>query len=328
MSCGSLTSSNRSMFLLGSNSKLILRKFYTEIRAIYFAANLFLPNSPRSSLQPNKTNRINKRMTSLPNAKSTLSIPIDTVTRPYTDATATLSVELEFEFHQCRWRTWCAFLLGVFFQEAAPFFVSSRHLQTNARETEDRARWSTARQRADLSPVFLALRVTPWVRVLSWHATATINSSFVLGDNGFGPKRLVYCSITSIAGMAATSWSTALACDVSGRKILAKRQGTYWRVLVHGFRANFLSGKIPHGTVSSSTRRDTLTLFDSDSCCACSSCCRAGPPSLSFLATLGGVGEQIVTIFFMSTHEDQWFCAKRYLILGSITSWMELLSPS
>ena len=88
--------------------------------------------------------------------------------------------------------------------------------------------------------------------------------------------------------------------------------------LVHGFRANFLSGKIPHGTVSLSTRRDTLTLFDSD-CCVCSSCCGAGPRSL-LCATLGGVSKQILTIFFVSTHEDQWFCAKRYLILGLITS--------
>jgi hypothetical protein len=59
------------------------------IRTIYFAADLFLPNSPRSSLQPNKMNRINKRMMTLPTAKSTLSIAIDTVTRPYANATAT-----------------------------------------------------------------------------------------------------------------------------------------------------------------------------------------------------------------------------------------------
>jgi hypothetical protein len=84
-----LPSSDLSRFLLGSNSKLILRKVYTGIRTIYFAADLFLPNSPRSSLQPNKTNRINKRMMALPKAKSMLSIAIDTVTRPYVDVTAT-----------------------------------------------------------------------------------------------------------------------------------------------------------------------------------------------------------------------------------------------
>ena len=88
--------------------------------------------------------------------------------------------------------------------------------------------------------------------------------------------------------------------------------------LVHGFRANFLSGKIPQGTVSSSTRRDTLTLFDLD-CCACSSCCKAGP-HLLLRATLGGVSKRILTIFFVSTHKDHWFCTKRYLLLGSITS--------
>ena len=85
--------------------------------------------------------------------------------------------------------------------------------------------------------------------------------------------------------------------------------------LVHGFRANILWG-YAYGTWSSSRRRDTLTSFDSDSCCAGSSCCRAGPPAL-LLATLGGVSKQILIIFFMSTHRDQWFCAKRYLILGS-----------
>jgi hypothetical protein len=35
---------------------------------------------------------------------------------------------------------------------------------------------------------------------------------------------------------------------------------------------------------------------------------------------LGGVSERMLTIFFVSTHDDQWFCAKRYLILGSMTS--------
>ena len=58
-------------------------------KLIYLAADLFLPNSPRSSLHPNNTTRINERMTALPNAKSTLSIAIDTVTRPYADAAAT-----------------------------------------------------------------------------------------------------------------------------------------------------------------------------------------------------------------------------------------------
>jgi hypothetical protein len=56
---------------------------------IYFAADIFLPNSPRSSLHPNNTNRINRRMTALPNTKSTLLIAINTVTRPYTNGTAT-----------------------------------------------------------------------------------------------------------------------------------------------------------------------------------------------------------------------------------------------
>jgi hypothetical protein len=51
--------------------------------------NIFLLNSPRSSLYPNNTNRKNKRMTAFPNARSMLSSGIDTVSRPYADATAT-----------------------------------------------------------------------------------------------------------------------------------------------------------------------------------------------------------------------------------------------
>ncbi len=51
------------------------------------------------------------------------------------------------------------------------------------------------------------------------------------GDDGFGPKRLAERSITLIVGTAVTTWSTALARDVGGKKIFAERQGTYWRVL-------------------------------------------------------------------------------------------------
>jgi hypothetical protein len=35
-----------------------------------------------------------------------------------------------------------------------------------------------------------------------------------------------------------------------------------------------------------------------------------------YLQRLATLGEQIVPIFFVSTHEDQWFCVKRYLIMG------------
>jgi len=52
-----------------------------------------------------------------------------------------------------------------------------------------------------------------------------------LGRQRFGPKQLAERSIASIVGTAATTWSTALARDVGGRKILAERQGTYWRAL-------------------------------------------------------------------------------------------------
>jgi hypothetical protein len=103
---------------------------------------------------------------------------------------------------------------------------------------------STARQRADSVSASLALRVTPWVQVLSWHETATINSSLALGDDGFGPKRLAKRSIASIWGMtAATLWLTALARDVGGSKIPAERQGNKWRALARA-RARLL-GKFP-----------------------------------------------------------------------------------
>jgi len=111
---------------------------------------------------------------------------------------------------------------------------------------EDRARMSATRQRADLGSVLLALRVTPWVRVLSWHAIGTINASLALGDDGFGPKRFAERSIASTAGMtAATLWSTALARDVGGRKNLAEHQGTDGWALTRA-RA-WLPGKYPLG---------------------------------------------------------------------------------
>ena len=49
-------------------------------------------------------------------------------------------------------------------------------------------------------------------------------SSLALGNDGFRPKRLAENSIVSIGGTAATSLSTALACDVGGRKNLAECQ--------------------------------------------------------------------------------------------------------
>jgi len=103
---------------------------------------------------------------------------------------------------------------------------------------------STVRQWAESVSVSLALRVAPCVRVLSWHGTATINSSLALADDRFGPKQFAERSIASIVGMtAATLWSTTLARDVGGSKIPAKRQGTNWRALARA-RAR-LPGKFP-----------------------------------------------------------------------------------
>ena len=111
-------------------------------------------------------------------------------------------------------------------------------------------------------------------------------------------------------------WRRLLATLAGGRSLpnVKELTGGCSNMLVYSVRVNILWG-FAHVTRSLSTRRDTLTSFDLDSYCACScsSCCGASPPTLS-LATLG---EQIGTIFFMSTHENQWFCAKCYLILGS-----------
>ena len=78
----------------------------------------------------------------------------------------------------------------------------------------------------------------PWVRVLSWHATGTINSSLALGDDGFGTKQLAERSIALIVGTAATTWLAALANNVRSRKNLSERQGTYLRALARA-RAQF-----------------------------------------------------------------------------------------
>jgi hypothetical protein len=68
--------------------------------------------------------------------------------------------------------------------------------------------------------------VTPWARrVLSGHATATINSSGASGNDGFGPTRLAEPSIASTLGTAATLRSTALARDDGSWKRLTDRRG-------------------------------------------------------------------------------------------------------
>jgi hypothetical protein len=78
------------------------------------------------------------------------------------------------------------------------------------------------------------MRVTPWAgRVLSWHATTTINSSGALGNDGFGPKWLAEPSIASTyLGTAATIRSTALARYGDSWKKLAERRGPCRRALV------------------------------------------------------------------------------------------------
>jgi hypothetical protein len=74
----------------GAENCFVITPHCMEVyQTIFLAADFFLPNSPRSSLHPINTNRINKWMMALADAKSTLSIAIDTVTRPYAYATAT-----------------------------------------------------------------------------------------------------------------------------------------------------------------------------------------------------------------------------------------------
>ncbi len=82
--------------------------------------------------------------------------------------------------------------------------------------------------------VLSASRVTSWAcRVLSGHATATINSSGASGDNGFGPKRLAEHSTASNLGTAATLRSTAfLARDGGSWEKLTERREPCRRALV------------------------------------------------------------------------------------------------
>jgi hypothetical protein len=188
---------------------------------------------------------------------------------------------------------------------STPVFVSSRRDWTNARETENRVQWGAPQQRADFALVLSASRVTPWARrVLSGHATATINSSGALGNDGFGPKRLTEPSIASTLGTAATLRSTALlARDGGSWKKLTDRQGPWWRVHVRS------TTRLP----SEYPRRDrSRSQFSLNSWWS-----RGGPHSLSH--TVGGVSERILIIFLVSSHKNH-SRAKRYLILGSITS--------
>ncbi len=88
--------------------------------------------------------------------------------------------------------------------------------------------------------------------------------------------------------------------------------GGHSHALMHGFRANFLWGNTL-GTWSLLTKRDTPTSIKPDSCC---SCCGAGPPLLLLVI----LDEWIVTIFFVSTHEDQWILRKVLPDFGLVTS--------
>ena len=175
-------------------------------------------------------------MTALPNAKSRLSSAIDTVTKPYANATATtqemvsqvLSSNLssinddgELLVSSC----WEACLRS---SSLLLHFLSSRTVECTGNGGPGLI---TMRQQAGSASVFLALRVKSSVRVLSWHATALRTSSLASGDDGFGPKRLAERSIALIVGTAATTWSTALARNVGSRKIPTKHQGAYWRAL-------------------------------------------------------------------------------------------------
>jgi hypothetical protein len=88
-----------------------------------------------------------------------------------------------------------------------------------------------------------ASRVMPWARrVLSGHATATINSSGASGDDGFGPKRLAERSTASILGTAATLRSTALLAQDDGSwKTLTDRRGPCLCVVVVRTRTRLMS---------------------------------------------------------------------------------------
>jgi len=264
-------------------------------------------------------------MTALPNAKSTLSSAIDTVTKPYANVTATTqetvsrvsslnlsSIDNDGELLVsscsggfCNKHLPSSFPLVVSRQMHGKWRTGREWVLRNNGQTRSRSRWPWGWHLG--FECFLGMQPRqstlpwPWATTSSGRNNLPNARSPQLGGwrpRLFDQRRLLVTS-----------------AGVKSLPNIKEWTGGRSHALRHGFRANFLRGNA-HGSRSFSTKRDIPSSFDSDSCC---SCCRAGPRSLS-RAMLGGVSEQIVTIFFVSTREDQWFCAKRYLILGSITS--------
>ena len=77
-----------------------------------------------------------------------------------------VGVELELKLHQ-RWGASSVFLLGGAFVTSTSLLRFHSSCRDECTGNGGPARMSTARQRADSVLVLLALRVTPWARVLS-----------------------------------------------------------------------------------------------------------------------------------------------------------------
>jgi hypothetical protein len=169
-------------------------------------------------------------MTALPNTRSMLSSAIDTVNRPYADSTATTqeTVSRVSSLNFSSIDEDGELLSSCSGGSCTKQLPSSFPLVSNGRMHGKRRTGRDGVHRHSGQTWSWSSRLTPWARVLFWHATATINSSLALGNDGFGPKRLAEPSIASILGTATTIWSTALACDNGSWKKVAERRGPCW----------------------------------------------------------------------------------------------------
>jgi hypothetical protein len=92
------------MLSFGLNAKLIICKKIHRKFDYQFCCSIFFPNYLRSSLHPNKTNRISNKMRVCTNAKGLLLRVIEVGARPYAGNSnhardGKSSVKLELQIH-------------------------------------------------------------------------------------------------------------------------------------------------------------------------------------------------------------------------------------
>jgi hypothetical protein len=139
-------------------------------------------------------------MMALPNAKSTLTIAINTVTRPYADAAATTQETVSrvsssnLSYIDDDGELLCLPARGAFLRSSSLLhFLSSSTDKCMGNRGPGSMEYSATTGRLGLS--LLGLEGESLGSGALRHATTTINSSLALGDNGFRPKRLAERSI-------------------------------------------------------------------------------------------------------------------------------------